>query len=141
MFEAVGLRNWPTYFEAIRNNLKPGGSAVIQVITIAEERFERYRKFPDFIQKYIFPGGFLPTKTAFTKAAMRQGFEVEICNEFGVDYAQTLFEWRKAFNANWGEIERLGFDERFKRMWNFYLQYCEAGFRQQTLDVVIFKLS
>lgn len=141
MFEAVGQRNWPAYFDAIRRNLKPGGSAVIQVITIAEARFERYRKFPDFIQKYIFPGGFLPTKTAFTQVASTHGFQVKTCKEFGVDYAQTLVEWRKAFNKNWQEIEPLGFDDRFKRMWNFYLQYCEAGFRQKTLDVVIFQIS
>ncbi|WP_025900159.1 SAM-dependent methyltransferase [Sneathiella glossodoripedis] len=141
MFEAVGMKNWGSYFRAISRNLKPGGKAAIQVITIAEDRFERYQKFPDFIQKYIFPGGFLPSKTAFINSAEENGFQAEIRKEFGQDYARTLSEWNMAFQQNWRPLLALGFDARFKKMWEFYLQYCEAGFRQKALDVVIFELS
>lgn len=141
MFEAVGERNWDTYFKAIRKNLKQGGKAIIQVITIADDRYETYRKSPDFIQKYIFPGGFLPSKGAFQSAACSNGLNVEIRKEFGLDYARTLSEWADGFEKKWPLVEAQGFDIRFKRMWEFYLKYCEAGFRQKTLDVVIFELS
>ncbi len=140
MFEAVGMENWPAYFSALKSNLKPGGRAAVQVITIEEDRFERYQKFPDFIQKYIFPGGFLPTKKAFQQTAEATGFTVEIRKKFGGDYAKTLCQWNTDFQRDWPVIEAMGFDDRFKRMWEFYLQYCEAGFRQKTLDVVIFEL-
>ncbi|WP_169570028.1 SAM-dependent methyltransferase [Sneathiella limimaris] len=141
MFEAVGENNWPQYFKALRRNLKAGGKAAIQVITIDESRYEAYRKTPDFIQKYIFPGGFLPSKTAFAKAASEYGFKTTIRKEFGLDYATTLRIWAESFQKRWSDIEPLGFDKRFRRMWDFYLKYCEAGFRQKTLDVVIFELA
>ncbi len=141
MFEAVGERNWDTYFKSIRKNLKQGGKAIIQVITIADDRYASYRKSPDFIQKYIFPGGFLPSKEAFQSKARSNGLSVEIRKEFGLDYARTLSEWANAFEKKWPIIEAQGFDMRFKRMWEFYLKYCEAGFRRKTLDVVIFELA
>lgn len=140
MFEAVGRENWDSYFAAIKRNLKAGGRAAIQVITIDEKRYSHYRKTADFIQRYIFPGGQLPSKTAFINAAARNGLTASIREEFGDDYATTLKLWKENFLSKWSEIEPLGFDLRFKRMWEFYLQYCEAGFRQKSIDVVIFEL-
>ncbi len=140
MFEAVGEENWDSYFQTIKRNLKDGGRAVVQVITIADDRYENYRKSADFIQRYIFPGGQLPSKTAFIDAAARNGLTAHIAEAFGVNYAATLKIWKEKFLEKWDQIEPLGFDERFKRMWEFYLQYCEAGFRQQTIDVVIFEI-
>lgn len=140
MFEAVGEENWDTYFQTLKRNLKENGKAVLQVITIDEARFDKYRKTVDFIQRYIFPGGLLPSKTAFIEAAARNGLTARLKTEFGGDYAETLRLWREEFHARWGRIEKLGFDERFKRMWEFYLQYCEAGFRQKSIDVAIFEL-
>jgi cyclopropane-fatty-acyl-phospholipid synthase len=140
MFEAVGEKNWDTYFQCIKRNLNPGGRAAVQVITIDENRFDKYRKTADFIQRYIFPGGMLPSKSAFIEAAQKAGMTAEIKLEFGRDYADTLRQWKEKFHKAWPEIEPLGFGEQFKRMWEFYLQYCEAGFRQQSIDVVIFEL-
>ncbi|WP_288902812.1 cyclopropane-fatty-acyl-phospholipid synthase family protein [uncultured Sneathiella sp.] len=140
MFEAVGQENWDSYFAAIKRNLKAGGRAAIQVITIDEKRYNHYRKSADFIQRYIFPGGQLPSKAAFINAAARNGLTARIREEFGGDYATTLKLWKEKFLAKWSDIEPLGFDQRFKRMWEFYLQYCEAGFRQKSIDVVIFEL-
>jgi cyclopropane-fatty-acyl-phospholipid synthase len=140
MFEAVGEENWDSYFATIKRNLKPGGRAAVQVITIDEKRYAAYRKSADFIQRYIFPGGQLPSKTAFIEAAARNGLTAHIREEFGQDYATTLRLWKEKFLAKWQQIEPLGFDQRFKRMWEFYLQYCEAGFRQKSIDVVIFEL-
>ncbi len=140
MFEAVGEENWDTYFQTLKRNLKDNGKAVLQVITINEGRFDKYRKTVDFIQRYIFPGGLLPSKTAFVEAAYRNGLTARLSTEFGADYAETLRLWREEFHARWGNIAKLGFDERFKRMWEFYLQYCEAGFRQKSIDVAIFEL-
>ena len=140
MFEAVGEENWDSYFATIKRNLKAGGRAAIQVITIDEKRYPTYRKSADFIQRYIFPGGQLPSKTAFIEAAARNGLTAHIREEFGKDYAATLKLWKEKFLAEWHLIETLGFDQRFKRMWEFYLQYCEAGFRQKSIDVVIFEL-
>lgn len=140
MFEAVGEENWDSYFAAVKRNLKVGGRAAIQVITIDESRYQTYRHSADFIQRYIFPGGQLPSKTAFIEAAARNGLTAHIREEFGGDYATTLKIWKEKFLAKWREIEIQGFDARFKRMWEFYLQYCEAGFRQKSIDVVIFEL-
>jgi cyclopropane-fatty-acyl-phospholipid synthase len=140
MFEAVGEENWDSYFAAIKRNLKGGGRAAIQVITIDESRYQSYRSSADFIQRYIFPGGQLPSKTAFIDAAARNGLTAHIREEFGGDYATTLKIWKEKFLAKWNEVETQGFDARFKRMWEFYLQYCEAGFRQKSIDVVIFEL-
>jgi len=141
MFEAVGERWWPAYFAAVARALKPGGRALIQTITIADERFNLYRKTTDFIQQYIFPGGMLPSRQAFRAAALRQGLQVVDEYAFGLDYARTLAAWRTAFEANWERIAALGFDERFRRLWRFYLCYCEAGFRTETIDVVQFELT
>jgi len=140
MFEAVGEENWPTYFRRVRELLAPGGDAMVQVITIDETRFEDYRRNADFIQTYIFPGGMLPTITAFRKAAALEGFTVPGMLRFGKDYDRTLMLWDRAFINNWQRIEPLGFDERFRRMWQYYLHYCAAGFRENTIDVVQFQL-
>lgn len=136
MFEAVGEPYWPAYFSAVRDRLRRGGRAVIQTITIAESRFDRYRRGTDFIQQYIFPGGMLPSRDAFRDNASRRGLLIGEAYAFGRDYAKTLRQWRQRFNRRVGELNALGFDERFIRMWNFYLAYCEAGFRTGTIDVI-----
>ncbi|KAL7574649.1 hypothetical protein ACA910_002998 [Epithemia clementina (nom. ined.)] len=137
MFEAVGEEYWPTYFDCLNKCLKPGGSAGIQVITIQEQLFDRYRQTTDFIQRYIFPGGMLPTPTILTKLGNERGLNVTAELEFGKDYAATLVHWRKRFQAAWSDIEKINpnFDLRFKRMWEFYLHYCEAGFTSGNIDV------
>ena len=141
MFEAVGEQWWPTYFATVANALKPGGKAVIQSITIRDDLFATYRRGTDFIQQYIFPGGMLPSRSAFRKEAERQGLQVTDEFAFGRDYARTLAEWRAAFEANWAQIATLGFDEKFRRLWRLYLCYCEAGFLAGNIDVVQFELA
>lgn len=141
MFEAVGERWWPTYFRTLAKALKPGGRAVIQSITIGDELFADYRKGTDFIQQYIFPGGMLPSPSAFRAAAARQGLAVQGEHAFGEDYARTLAEWRQAFDRNWPRIAALGFDEPFRRLWRLYLCYCEAGFLAGNIDVFHFELT
>jgi len=141
MFEAVGERWWPTYFRTIAQALKPGGRAVIQSITIRDDLFDGYRKGTDFIQQYIFPGGMLPSRSAFRAAAAKQGLTVHGEYAFGADYARTLAEWRHAFESNWPQIAALGFDEQFRRLWRMYLSYCEAGFLAGNIDVVHFELA
>jgi len=141
MFEAVGERWWPTYFKTIARALKPGGRAVVQSITIRDDLFADYRKGTDFIQQYVFPGGMLPSRTAFRAAAARQGLVVRGEYAFGADYARTLGEWRRAFEANWPQIAALGFDEQFRRLWRLYLSYCEAAFLAGNIDVVHFELA
>lgn len=141
MFEAVGEENWPTYFQRVRDLLEPGGRAMIQVITIDESRFHHYRKSADFIQTYIFPGGMLPSITVFEEAAMAEGLDVGSRFRFGRDYERTLLAWDRSFTANWERIAPLGFDNRFFRMWRYYLHYCAAGFRRGRLDVVQFELT
>ena len=140
MFEAVGESNWPRYFDTVRERLARGGAAALQIITIAEERFESYRRGSDFIQRYIFPGGMLPSverlKTQFARAKLT--FDGAVM--FGDSYAATLRQWRDRFLAAWSSIEPLGFDERFRRMWEMYLAYCEGGFRAQAINVGQFKL-
>ena len=138
MLEAVGEAWWPTYFRVLRERLKPGGRAVIQVITIADDRFDGYRLTPDFIQKYIFPGGFLPSPSALRAETARAGLVMTYHETFGRSYARTLAEWRTRFLAHWPQIERLGFDERFRRLWTFYLSYCEAGFLEDAIDVGLY---
>jgi len=135
MFEAVGEQFWPSYFERVRDCLKPGGKAGVQIITIAEADFEEYRRTPDFIQKYIFPGGMLPTQEILADFGKRFDLRQVSSRAFGYDYAATLEEWRHRFWASWPTIKPLGFDERFKRMWEFYFHYCEAGFKADTIDV------
>jgi cyclopropane-fatty-acyl-phospholipid synthase len=141
MFEAVGESYWPSYFECIARNLKPGGHACVQTLVIADELFERYRKGTDFIQQYIFPGGMLPSPAVFERMAFEHGLTVtgEYC--FGIDYANTLVAWREAFHARLDEVRAQGFDERFIRTWEFYLCYCEAAFREKNTDVMHFTLT
>ena len=140
MFEAVGESYWPSYFECLARNLKPGGRACIQTIVIADELFERYRKGTDFIQQYIFPGGMLPSPSAFERMAFEHGLTVTSQHRFGIDYADTLVAWRRAFHERIDEVRAQGFDDRFIRTWEFYLCYCEAAFRERNTDVMHFTL-
>ena len=135
MIEAVGEAYWPAYFSKIAQVLKPGGKALIQAITLEESRFDVYRARPDFIQRHIFPGGFLPTKTVMREQAARAGLRLAETEFFGLSYARTLAEWRRRFDAAWNEIAAQGFDERFRRLWTYYLCYCEAGFLESATDV------
>jgi cyclopropane-fatty-acyl-phospholipid synthase len=140
MFEAVGERYWTGYFESIRERLKPHGSALVQTITIADELFARYRLSTDFIQQYIFPGGMLPGPAVFRKLARKARLQVTNEHAFGQDYAETLRRWRNGYATVRHDLRSSGFDERFERLWNFYLAYCEAGFRLATTDVFQFEL-
>ena len=140
MFEAVGEAYWPTYFECVARNLKQGGRACIQTIVIADEFFSRYRLGTDFIQQYIFPGGMLPSSTVFRSQAAKQGLRVVDEYAFGMDYARTLIEWRNAFKSKLEQVITQGFDEKFLRTWEFYLSYCEAGFRASSINVMHFTL-
>ncbi len=140
MFEAVGEDYWDTYATRVRRLLKPSGAAALQVITIDESRFENYRKTPDFIQKHIFPGGMLPTKTGLESTFANAGLKITNHFDFGLDYARTINRWRNAFDLSWPAIRNLGFDARFQRLWHFYLAYCEAGFRVGAIDVVQIRL-
>ena len=135
MFEAVGERYWPVYFRTLRERLKPGRQAVLQIITVEDKRWESYRRGVDFIQKYIFPGGMLPAPKVLRAEIDRAGLSYERSFEFGPSYAQTLRRWHDAFTENWGEVARLGFDGRFKRMWDFYLCSCAAAFSTGICDV------
>jgi cyclopropane-fatty-acyl-phospholipid synthase len=141
MFEAVGEENWPAYFEVVRERLKPGGVAALQIITIDEDRFDAYRSQPDFIQLYIFPGGMLPTQTALKTVATGHGLGFETARTFALSYAETLRRWREVFDSRWPTIAPLGFDDRFKRMWDYYLASCEGGFRSGSIDVGQFRLT
>ncbi|MWD26096.1 methyltransferase domain-containing protein [Aquicoccus sp. SCR17] len=135
MFEAVGEQYWPVFFGALRERLKPGAKATLQVITISDARWAAYRRSVDFIQKYIFPGGMLPSPTALRDEAGRAGLTVAGSHEFGQSYSQTLRRWHKTFNDNWDRVAELGFDTRFRRMWNFYLTSCAATFHSGNCDV------
>ena len=139
MFEAVGIKFWPVYFQKVAHSLNTGGNAVLQVITIADRYFEQYQKKPDFIQKYIFPGGMLPTKSALRDGAQQAGLQIVEQEHFGKSYEYTLEAWRQAFHKNWDKIAPLGFDDRFRRMWHYYLCYCEAGFKYGSIDVGLYK--
>jgi len=140
MFEAVGEKYWETYFNQLQSLLKAGGSAVLQVITIDEPRFEKYRRQPDFIQRFIFPGGMLPTKTHLEELADNAGFDIEETHWFGHSYAKTLEQWRYRFENVQREIVAQGFDDRFLKMWRYYLVYCETGFTFESTDVGLMKL-
>ncbi len=141
MFEAVGETFWSSYFDKVRDSLRPGGRAALQIITIKDDLFARYRKRVDFIQRYIFPGGMLPSESALRSEFDRAGLQFDGSRLFGRDYARTLRDWAKRFNEGWGDISPLGFDEPFRRMWNFYLSYCEAGFDSGRINVGHFNLS
>ena len=141
MFEAVGERYWPAYFGKVSETLAPGGRAGLQIITIKDEYFEEYRSRSDFIQKYIFPGGMLPSEERLRKVTDKAGFVWTGIERFGHDYADTLAEWHASFDAHWPQIRPLGFDERFRKLWKFYLSYCEAGFRTERTSVVQLSLT
>ncbi|MBS0408706.1 MAG: class I SAM-dependent methyltransferase [Proteobacteria bacterium] len=141
MFEAVGEEYWPAYFAKVRDVLSPGGRAGLQIITIRDELFATYRSRADFIQKYIFPGGMLPSEARLREETERAGLEWRNVVRFGQNYADTLAEWARRFEGAWDDIKNQGFDERFRRLWRFYLSYCEAGFRTERTNVVQLSLS
>lgn len=135
MFEAVGEKYWPIYFQTVRDRLKPGRSATLQIITVADRRWDVYKRGVDFIQKYIFPGGMLPSPKALRDQVYSAGLEVERSIEFGKSYDITLRRWHETFNERWDQVRAMGFDERFRRMWNFYLTSCAATFDSGNCDV------
>ena len=140
MIEAVGQNYLASYFNTIKNNLTPGGTAAIQAITIDDSLFDRYKNRQDFIQKYIFPGGFLPSKQSLKKYAESNHLNFNAYNSYAVHYSKTLAMWRETFNQKWELIKNQGFDLTFKRMWEFYLSYCEAGFKSKNIDLIQFSL-
>jgi cyclopropane-fatty-acyl-phospholipid synthase len=140
MIESVGERYWPRYFETLAGTLARGGRACLQAITIADERFARYRAGTDFIQQYIFPGGMLPSRATIAASASAAGLRVADVCMFGHDYAETLTRWLAAFDGHAAEIRDMGFDDRFIRCWRFYLAYCIAGFSTESTDVGHFTL-
>ncbi|MFV3074240.1 class I SAM-dependent methyltransferase [Niveispirillum fermenti] len=141
MFEAVGERYWPVFFRSLGDRLKPGGKAALQIITIAEEHFDSYRRGADYIQRYIFPGGMLPSPARLQSEIELAGLRYEGAKGYGLHYARTLDHWQENFQAAWPVLETQGFDRRFKRMWEQYLWYCAAGFRVGTIDVLHVGLS
>ena len=141
MIEAVGQNYLKKYFQKIKDGLVYNGRAAIQAITINDNLYDRYKKKEDFIQKYIFPGGFLPSKKNIIKLSAETGLEFEKCNSYGFHYSNTLMIWRDEFIKKWESISEQGFDLNFKRMWNFYLSYCEAGFKSKNIDLIQFSLS
>jgi len=140
MFEAVGERYWPRYFETLARCLAPGGRAVVQTIVIDDRLFDRYRRGTDFIQQFVFPGGMLPSPSGFEAQARRAGLRVLDRFAFGQDYARTLAQWRETFMQRLDAVRGQGFDERFIRTWEFYLAYCEVAFRHRSTDVIQFTL-
>jgi cyclopropane-fatty-acyl-phospholipid synthase len=140
MFEAVGEANWPRFFQVVRNRLRPEGIAAMQVITIDDDRFASYRRHADFIQRYIFPGGMLPSPSAMRREIERAGLVLTDSFRFGLHYARTLALWRQRFQRAWEDIRALGYDSVFKRMWEYYLAYCEAGFTVGAIDVGQFRV-
>ena len=141
MIEAVGEKYLDQYFRTIKNSLKSNGHAAIQSITIKDNLFDRYKAEEDFIQKYIFPGGFLPSREYIKKLAEKNQLVLEKINSYSDDYAKTLLTWKNNFFKTWDNISPLGFDDYFKRMWEFYLCYCEAGFKSKNIDLIQFSMS
>ncbi|WP_299147788.1 cyclopropane-fatty-acyl-phospholipid synthase family protein [uncultured Tateyamaria sp.] len=135
MFEAVGEKYWPVYFETVKARLKPGKNATLQIITVQDRRWKVYKRGVDFIQKYIFPGGMLPSPTVLREQIARAGLGVERSVEFGQSYNISLRRWHETFNDKWDQIAEMGFDDRFRRMWNFYLTSCAATFESANCDV------
>ncbi|MGR3501119.1 class I SAM-dependent methyltransferase [Pseudaestuariivita sp.] len=135
MFEAVGEKYWPAYFQTVRDRLRPGAQATLQIITVEDRRWHVYKRGVDFIQKYIFPGGMLPAPTVLKAEVEKAGLSVEKSIEFGESYSQTLRRWHETFNDRWDEVKSLGFDDRFRRMWNFYLTSCASTFQSGNCDV------
>jgi len=140
MIEAVGEKYLNQYFKTIKKNLAEGGRGAIQAIIIKDELYERYKTREDFIQKYIFPGGFLPSQKSLNKLSIESGLKIENHKLYGLHYCNTLQQWRKSFLNSWDLISRQGFDNNFKKMWNFYLSYCEAGFKSKNIDLIQFSL-
>tara|TARA_B100000579_G_scaffold129104_1_gene104122 strand:+ start:814 stop:1992 length:1179 start_codon:yes stop_codon:yes gene_type:complete len=140
MIEAVGQNYLKSYFKKIKESLTNNGIAAIQAITIDDKIYDRYKNKTDFIQKYIFPGGFLPSKKEILKLSNAHGLKFEECKSYGSHYSSTLSIWRDKFLNKWGDISKQGFDNTFKRMWNFYLSYCEAGFKSKNIDLIQFSL-
>ena len=140
MIEAVGQNYLESYFKTIKNNLSKDGSAAIQAITIDDNLFDRYKNKQDFIQKYIFPGGFLPNKGSINKYVSDNGLTIKSYESYADHYANTLAIWKNEFNKKWGLIKKQGFDLTFKRMWEFYLSYCEAGFKSKNIDLIQFSI-
>ena len=141
MIEAVGQNYLQSYFKKIKDSLREGGIAAIQAITIDDKIYDRYKLKTDFIQKYIFPGGFLPSKKEILKLSNQNGLYFDKCNSYGLDYSNTLRIWRNEFEKKWNSISQQGFDDTFKRMWNFYLSYCEAGFKAKNIDLIQFSMN
>jgi len=141
MIEAVGEEHWPRYFQVIYDRLRRGGHAVLQCITISDDFFETYRRQVDFIQRYIFPGGMLPSRAIIGREARHAGLDLDAVETFGQSYARTLWAWRDNFHARWPSIHALGFDERFCRLWDYYLTYCAVGFERGTINVGLYKLT
>jgi cyclopropane-fatty-acyl-phospholipid synthase len=135
MFEAVGEKYWPVYFDTVRERLKPGKNATLQIITVQDRRWDVYKRGVDFIQKYIFPGGMLPSPKALREQVEKSGLAVEKSIEFGQSYNISLRRWHETFNEKWDQIAEMGFDDRFRRMWNFYLTSCAATFESANCDV------
>jgi len=140
MIEAVGQNYLESYFKTIKNNLSNDGRAAIQAITIDDNIFDRYKTKKDFIQKYIFPGGFLPSKGIINKYVSENGLTIKSYDSYADHYSNTLVMWRNEFNKKWDLIKKQGFDLTFKRMWEFYLSYCEAGFKSKNIDLIQFSL-
>ena len=140
MIEAVGQNYLKSYFKKIKESLEHNGTAAIQAITIDDKYYDRYKNKTDFIQKYIFPGGFLPCKREILKLSNEYQLKFEECNSYGLHYSNTLSIWREEFLKKWGDISKQGFDKTFKKMWNFYLSYCEAGFKSKNIDLIQFSL-
>jgi len=140
MIEAVGEKHLNKYFSTIKNNLKPNGVGAIQAIIIKDELFNRYRKNQDFIQKYIFPGGFLPSLQSIKDYSKKTGLILKGYNSYGSHYSQTLSKWRENFIGSWNNISKQGFDSSFKKIWDFYFSYCEAGFRSKNIDLIQFSV-
>ena len=140
MIEAVGEKYLNKYFSTIKNNLKPNGVGAIQAIVIKDELFRRYRKNQDFIQKYIFPGGFLPSLESIKNYSNNTGLVLKGYNSYGNHYSKTLSEWRKNFINSWSQISKQGFDNSFKKIWDFYFSYCEAGFNSKNIDLIQFSV-
>ena len=140
MIEAVGQNYLESYFKTIKNNLSNDGRAAIQAITIDDSMFDRYKTKQDFIQKYIFPGGFLPSKGIINKYVSENGLTIKSYDSYADHYSNTLFMWKNEFNKKWDLIKKQGFDSTFKRMWEFYLSYCEAGIKSKNIDLIQFSL-
>ena len=140
MIEAVGEKYLDKYFYTIKKNLEPGGRAAIQAIIIKNELYDRYRVNEDFIQKYIFPGGFLPSFESINKSSNKSGLKIDGYHLYGQHYSNTLQKWRESFLNSWDLISRQGFDASFKKMWDFYFSYCDAGFKSKNINVVQFSL-